>query len=113
MYFDRNAGAMVRRQNVDPVDRHIEKFTTDRGTWVRSSIRNRCTERISRNIRVLIDDVAVSYAGLPPQTDASLGYAVGVPVAASYTVTADYHRRIAEADDRNNSCTRSTTGNWP
>jgi len=113
MDFDRSTGGMIRRPNVDLIVKHLEIFTTDRGTWVRPTIRNRCTERISSNIHVSIGDVVVTYAGLPPQTDVALGYAVGVPVAASYRVTVDYDDRIAEANERNNSCTRSTTGNCP
>ncbi len=113
MYLDRTTGGMLRRPNVDLVVRRLEIATTERGAWIIPTIRNRCVQRIRDNIHVSIGAVVVTFAGLLPKTDVSLGYAVGVPIAASYTATVNYDGRIAEADDRNNSCTRSTTGNCP
>jgi hypothetical protein len=111
--FNREAGRMVRRPNVDLVVKRLEIFTTTRGTWVRPTIRNRCPQSVSGHIHVSIGDVVVTFAGLPGTADSTLGYAVGVPPAASYRVIVDYDNRIAEANERNNSCTRSTTGNCP
>lgn len=113
MEFNHDAGRLVPRPNVDLVVKHLEIFTTDRGTWVRPTIRNNCPGVITDDIHVSIGRVVVTYAGLPPQTDAPLGYAVGVPAAASYTATVDYDRRIAETNNNNNRCTRSTTGSCP
>ena len=113
MIFDRTTGGMIRRPDVDLVVKHLEITVTDRGAWILPTIRNRCKERIWGNINVSIGAVVVTYAGLLPQTDVSLGYAVGVPAAASYTVTVNYDGRIAEANELNNRCTRSTTGNCP
>jgi hypothetical protein len=113
MEFNREAGRMVPRPNIDLVVKHLEIFTTERGTWVRPTIRNNCPQVISDDIHVSIGRVVVTYAGLPPQTDAPLGYAVGVPAADTYTVIVDYDRRITESNDGNNRCTRSTTGNCP
>jgi hypothetical protein len=113
MEFNRETGGMVRRSNVDLVVKHLEIFTTDRGTWIRPTISNRCPQGVSGNIHVSIGEVVVTFAGLPGMATHTLGYAVGVAPAASYRVTVDYDNRIAEADERNNSCTRSTTGNCP
>ena len=111
MIFDRNSGRMIPRPNVDLVVKHLEIINTERGTWVMPTIRNMCPGRVSENIHVSIGDVVVTFAGIPPSTDYSLGYAVGVPTAAEYTVIVDYDRRINESNERNNHCTRSTTGN--
>ncbi len=110
MEFDRNAGRMVRRPNVDLVVTAIEIITTSSGTWVRPTVRNRCTGAVSGDVHISIGSVVVTQHGIPPQTNVRLGYAVGVPAASSYTVNVDYDNRIPEANDRNNRCTRSTTG---
>jgi len=110
MVFDRNSGRMIPRPNVDLIVKHLEIINTDRGTWVKPTIRNMCAERISGNIHVSIGDVVVTFAGLPPRTDVTLGYAVGVAAAASYTAIVDYDHRISETNERNNRCTRSTSG---
>lgn len=111
MVFDRDSGGVIPRPNVDLVVEHLEIINTDRGVWVRPTIRNMCPGRVSGNIHVSIGDVVVTFVGIPPSTDYSLGYAVGVPAAASYTTIVDYDRRINESNERNNRCTRSTTGN--
>lgn len=113
MEFDRDTGRMVPRPNIDLVVKHLEIFTTERGTWVRPTIRNNCPGVITEDIHISIGRVVITYAGLPPQTDVPYGYAVGVPAAASYTAIVDYDRRIAETNNGNNRCTRSTTGNCP
>lgn len=110
MEFNREAGRMVPRPNVDLVVKHLEIFTTDRGTWIVPTIRNNCPQPVSEDVHVSIGRVVVTFAGLPAQTDVSLGHAIGVPAADSYTVVVDYDRRIAETNDGNNRCTRNSTG---
>lgn len=111
MEFDRASGRMIPRPNIDLVVKHLEIINTDSGTWVKPTIRNNCPGTISGNIHVSIGDVVVTYAGLPPKTNVKLGYAVGVAPSASYTATVDYDHRIRESNERNNRCTRSTSGN--
>lgn len=111
--FDKTTGAMMRKSDVDLIVTKIEIIRNDRGVWVKPSIRNRCQGNISKEIHVSIGDVVVTFGSIPPQTTRTLGYAVGVPSASSYTVTVDHDHRIAEANELNNRCTKSVTGNCP
>ncbi len=111
--FDRRSGSMIRRPNVDLIVTHLEITTTDRGTWVKPTIRNLCTGSVSDNIHVAIGEVVVTIAGLPPETDYTLEPAVNVPAAATYTAVVDYDDRISESNELNNRCTRSATGDCP
>lgn len=111
--FDKTTGAMKRKPNVDLIVTKIEIIRNDRGTWVKPWIKNRCPGNISKEIHVSIGDVIVTFGRIPPQRATTLGYTVGVPSATSYTVTVDYDHRIAEANELNNSCTKSATGNCP
>lgn len=104
---------MVLRPNLDLVVKHLEIFTTERGAWIIPAIRNNCPEPVRDDIHVSIGRGMVTFAGLPAQTDVSLGHAIGVPAAENYTVIVDYDRRIAETNDGNNRCTRSSTGDCP
>lgn len=111
--FDKTTGSMKRESNVDLVVTKIEIIRNDRGVWVKPSIRNRCRGNISKEIHLSIGDVVVTFGSIPPQTTRTLGYAVSVPSASSYTVTVDYDHRIAEANELNNNCIKSNTGNCP
>jgi hypothetical protein len=111
--FDKTTGGMKRKPNVDLIVSKIEIIRNERGVWVKPWIKNRCRGSISREIHVSVKDVVVTFGSIPPQTSVTLGYSVGVPAAASYTVTVDYDHRISEADEGNNSCTKSSTGNCP
>jgi hypothetical protein len=111
--FDKKTGGMKRKPNVDLVVSKIEIVRNERGVWVTPWIMNRCPGIITEDIHVSIGDVVVTFGGLTPQVSKSLGHAIGMPPAASYTVIVDYNHRIAEADESNNSCTKSSTGNCP
>jgi|GEM_PF-2529573 len=111
--FDKTTGGMKRKPNVDLVVTRVEITRNDRGVWVRPWIKNRCTGVVTQDIHVSIGEVIVTFAGLTPQVATPLGYVVGVDPAASYTVIVDYDKRIPEANELNNSCTRSATGNCP
>lgn len=108
--FDKTTGGMKRKPNIDLVVTKIEIIRNDRGVWVIPWIKNRCPGNVSGDIHVSIGDVVVTFAGLSPQVARSLGYSVGVPSAASYTVIVDYDNRILETNELNNRCTRSATG---
>ena len=111
--FDKTTGAMKRKPNVDLIVTKIEIIRNDRGTWVRPWIKNRCPGNISKEIHVSIGDVEVTFGSIPPQTAVTIGHAVGAPDMGPYTVIVDYDHRIAEADEGNNSCSKSVTGNCP
>jgi hypothetical protein len=111
--FDKKTGGMKRKPNVDLIVTKIEIIRNDSGVWVIPWIKNRCSGTISKDIHVLVGDVVVTFAGIPPKVSTSLGHAVGQPSATSYTVIVDYDHRIAEADESNNRCTKSVTGNCP
>jgi hypothetical protein len=109
--IDKRTGGMKRKPNVDLVVTRIEIIRNDRGVWVKPWIKNKCTGSITQDIHVSIGDVVVTFAGLTPQVASTIGYTVGVPSAASYTVIVDYDNRIPETNELNNRCTRSETGN--
>ncbi|MBM4146391.1 MAG: hypothetical protein FJ240_08995 [Nitrospira sp.] len=109
--IDKTTGGMKKKPNVDLVVTRIEIIRNDRGVWVKPWIKNICTGSITQDIHVSIGDVVVTFAGLTPQVASTIGYTVGVPSAASYTVIVDYDYRIPEANELNNRCTRSETGN--
>jgi hypothetical protein len=111
--FDKATGGMKRKPNVDLVVTRVEITRNDRGVWVKPWIKNRCTGTISQDIHVSIGEVVVTFTGLTPQVAKTLGYTVGVDPADSYTVIVDYDNRIPEANELNNRCTRSATGNCP
>jgi len=111
--FDKTTGGMKRKPNVDLVVTRVEITRNDRGVWVKPWIKNMCTGVVTQDIHVSIGEVIVTFAGLTPQVATPLGYVVGVDPAASYTVIVDYDKRIPEANELNNSCTRSATGNCP
>jgi hypothetical protein len=102
---------MKRKPNVDLVVTRVEITRNERGVWVKPWIKNRCPGNITENIHVSIGDVVVTFVGLTPQVASTIGYTVGVPSAASYTVIVDYDEQIPEANELNNRCTRSETGN--
>lgn len=111
--FDPETGESTRVPNVDLVVSHVEIFTTERGTWVRPTIKNLCTARVSQSFYVYIssddeDDVGVlvPFSNLPPQTDVASWSAVGVPIGSSYTIIVDWDNRIPEANEGNNRCNR-------
>jgi hypothetical protein len=108
--LDKTTGGLKKKPYVDLIVTKIEIVRNERGVWVKPSIRNICQGNISKNIHVSIGDVIVTFGGIPPRTTRTLGYFVGVPSASSYTVTVDYDHRIAEANEANNRCTRSSTG---
>ena len=111
--FDKATGGMKRKPNVDLVVTRIEITRNEKGVWVKPWIKNRCTSTITQDIHVSIGDVVVTFAGLPPQVARTLGYTVGVDPATSYTVIVDYDNRISEANELNNRCTKTETGNCP
>lgn len=108
--FDKVTGGMKRKPNVDLVVTRIEIIRNERGAFVKPWIKNMCTGTITQDIHVKIGDVVVTFAGLYPQVATSTT-PVGMPPADSYTVVVDYDKRIPEANELNNSCTRSETGN--
>ncbi|MEW6570215.1 MAG: hypothetical protein AB1390_03415 [Nitrospirota bacterium] len=109
--FDKTTGGMKRKPDVDLVVTRFEITRNDRGVWIKPWIKNRCTGILTQDIHVRIGEVVVTFGGLTPQVATPLGYVVGVDPAASYTVIVDYDNRIPEANELNNSCTRSETGN--
>jgi hypothetical protein len=111
LVFDKATGAMKKKPNVDLIVTKIEITRNDRGVWVKPWIKNRCTGVVTQDIHVKIGEVIVTFAGLTPQVATPLGYVVGMDPASSYKVIVDYDKRIPEANELNNSCTRSTTGN--
>ena len=111
--FDKATGGMKRKPNVDLVVTRVEITRNDRGVWVKPWIKNRCRGVVTQHINVKIGEVVVTFAGLTPQVATPLGHVVGVNPASSYTVIVDYDKRIPEANELNNSCTRSSTGNCP
>lgn len=111
LVFDKTTGAMKRKPNVDLVVTKIEITRNDKGIWVKPWIKNQCTGIITQDVHVLIGDVIVTFAGLAPQVESNVGYAVNLPPAASYTVIVDYDHRISEANELNNRCTKTETGN--
>ena len=62
MEFNREAGRMVPRPNVDLVVKHLEIFTTDRGTWIVPTIRNNCPQP---SVRTFMSPSAAWWSLLP------------------------------------------------
>jgi len=110
MVFDRRTGGMRRKPNVDLIVTWVDIIRDERGIRIRPWIKNRCTGNVTKNIHVSIGDVVVTFPGIPGKTERTIGYYVNVPSAASYTVTVDSDHQIAESNEANNSCTRSSTG---
>jgi len=111
--FDKKTGGIKRKPNVDLVVWKIEIVRTERGAWVRPWIMNRCPETITADIHVSIGDVVVTISGLKPQVPKAIHSWIAMPPSPSYTVVVDYNNRIVEADESNNSCTKSSTGHCP
>jgi len=113
MELDPRTGAMTRRPNVDLIVSHLEISHDARGTWVRPTIENLCEGRVSEEVHVSIGEVVVTFLGVAPRSTVNLGWWVGIPTTDSVTAIVDYDRRIPEANDGNNRCTRTNTGSCP
>ena len=111
-------GETIRTPNVDLVISHVEIFSTDLGTWVRPTIKNKCSDPAEGELAILIrsdSDIDVglitsSRVNISGHSEVEWGYALGVPEGTSYTVIANWGNSIPEANYRNNRCVRSTTG---
>ncbi len=109
IYVDRATGAIKKIPNVDLVVSRMEIIKNARGTWVKPWIKNRCPGSLSRRVHVLIDNVVITIAGVAGGAETA-ATPVGVRPAASYTAIVDFDHRIAEANESNNRCNRSTSG---
>lgn len=116
--FDPATGERIVIPNVDLVVSHVEIFTTDLGTWVRPTIRNRCGDAVTGQLEVFIQSdsdidvglITTATISLAGHTEFSWGHALGVPEGTNYTVEVNWDRNIGEADYSNNRCVMSATG---
>ena len=116
--IDPETGERIHIPNVDLVVSHVEIFTTDLGTWVRPTIKNICGDAVVGELNVLIRSDSDSDVGLittagvniPGHSEATWSYALGVPNGTTYTVIVNWGNGMEEANYRNNTCVRTSTG---
>ena len=108
-YFDGKTGTTRRIPDVDLVVTRLKIIRNERGTWVQPWVKNRCSGAVTKPVHVSVGDVVVTISGLAPNVERTAP-PVGVRPAARYTAVVDQDHRIAEADESNNRCTRSSSG---
>lgn len=114
---DPETGERITIPEVDLLVSNVEVRTTEYGAWITPTIKNDCDEPASGLFMVGIypedrtELMVVTVMGdIPANTEVTLGHAIGVLAARSYTVIVDVEGRIDESNEGNNRCVVVETG---
>ena len=114
---DPDTGERITVPEVDLSISNVEVRTTDYGAWITPTIKNNCDEPATGLFMVGIypenrtELMVVTVMGdIPANTEVTLGHAIGILAARSYTVIVDVEGRIDESNEGNNRCVVTETG---
>ncbi len=106
--FDRNSGRMIAKKRIDLIVTKVELKRDGSGyVSVKPTIKNRCQNSTGKSVTVDMEGATISFTSVAANSSLTYFTWTGIGNYTSIRVTVDSDRKIAESDERNNTCIAS------